>query len=236
MYRFLPIMAVLCMLFTSIGCDPGTDENGEPEYQLAVPPAEVEMPDENADPPPPPDLTEFEAALEADPDDIHARFAYMTGLQRSGRINEGLEQARILLAVEGDDTYRSVASLNFARMVLEDVTEDDAGRTELITEAMDLMWIALGWEPESVPGHLAYGRLALEAGDDDKALHHLAIALSVTEIGYELRIKMAELYIERDDMDKANVHLEVAQELAEEADDNAALSVIHELNSELNIQ
>jgi len=235
MYRFLLIITVGILLFMTAGCNPDDDENAEPDYRLAVPPAEVTMPEEDSDPAPPPDLTGFEAALEADPDDTSARFSYMTGLMRSGRIDESLEQARILAVAEGDNPFRSIASLNFANMVLDEVPDDDPEREDLLSEAMDLMWTALGWEPESIPGHLAYGRLALETGDNEKALHHLSIALTVMEIGYELRINMAEIFIEREDFEKAGAHLEVAGELAEEAEDSEAMSLILELKSALNM-
>jgi Flp pilus assembly protein TadD len=91
------------------------------------------------------------------------------------------------------------------------------------------LWIGLGWEPESIPAHLALGRLALEAGDYDKALHHLSIAQSVMEIGYELRTSIAKIYIDRDEPDRARVQLGEALALAEKAEDTGAIQSINAL-------
>jgi len=175
------------------------------------------------------DLDTLKNAVESEPDNPHARFVYMTGLERSGQYKEALEQCRILGDMDGDNPYKSVAYLNFGTIVLDDIPSDDPDRAALVQEAIDFLWIGLGMEPESIPAHRVIGLLALESGDNDRALHHLAIALSATEIGYEARISMAEIYIERGDNVKAREHLEVALELAVEAEDHPAETRIKRL-------
>jgi thioredoxin-like negative regulator of GroEL len=91
------------------------------------------------------------------------------------------------------------------------------------------MKIGLQKDPSSVPSHLALGRLALESGDDQTALHELSIAITATEIGYELRMRMAEIYISQNDKEKARAHLNVAKTLAQEANDRTALRRINAL-------
>jgi tetratricopeptide (TPR) repeat protein len=208
----------------------GREESNEPEYEQVLPPTdmpEVEGGEYTVD------LDALRAAVDENPDDRDARFAYMIALRRSGEIMDALDQARILGEVSADNDYISIARLEFAQMVLDDVPADYPDRAALVQEAIDGMWIGLGYEPASIPGHLALGRLALEAGDYDRALHHLSIALTVMEIGYELRMKMAEIYIEREDYEHARAHLDAAESLAEEADDRNALREIHRLQSQL---
>jgi len=233
MPRMILIAAVLSLLVSMPACDGGAQETDEPSYERVLPPM--------ADLPPSVvegerqavDIEPFRAAVDENPDDPGARLIYLSELRRAGEPMEAIEQARIIAGIEGDVLYKSVAYQNIAEIVLDELPSDYPGREELVREAMDGLWIALGYEPESVPAHLALGRLALEAGDDDKALHHLSIALTVTEIGYELRMRMAEICIRRGDGEKARAHLEVARRLAEEAEDRRALRMIRRMLSGL---
>ena len=223
------ILMLIAGLFILAACG-SNDEIDEPEYEQVIPPTDMpELEDAEYSV----DLDPLRAAVAQNPDDRDARFTYMIALRRSGQTMDALEQARNLGEVSSDNDYISLAWLEFAQMVLDDIPADEADRAALVQEAIDGMWIALGYEPSSIPGHLALGRLALEAGDDDKALHHLSIALTVTEIGYELRMKMAELYIEREDFEHARAHLDAAESLADEADDRNALREIRRLKSQL---
>jgi tetratricopeptide (TPR) repeat protein len=175
------------------------------------------------------DLDNLRRDVDEHPDDPNVRFAFLVALKLAEMYAEALEQARILGEMEGVNPLKGIAYLNFADIVLHNVPLDAPDRADLVSEAMDGLWIALGWEPESIPAHNALGRLALEAGDYDKAVHHLSIVLTVTEIGYELRTSLAEIFIEREDIDKARAHLVEALLLAEEAEDDDAVRKINGL-------
>ncbi|MCX6646896.1 MAG: hypothetical protein NTY09_11185 [bacterium] len=218
------IISSLVSLAVMLSCNNRPVESTEPEYQRVIP--------ESAGQPTtaPPDLAALDSLksqVETNPDDPDMRFAYLVSLVEAKMYTDALEQARTLGAMGGNNQYKGIAYLNFAQIVLDDIPQDDPNRSGLVREAMDGLWIALGWEPESIPSHLALGRLALEAGDDDKALHHLSIALAVTEIGYQLRTRIAEIYIRRNEPDRARVHLDKALTLAEEAEDTGAVRTIN---------
>jgi tetratricopeptide (TPR) repeat protein len=226
----LVILILLFLALLSTGCPGRGQQSQEPEYEKIIPPMDegFNVESESASVVPV-DIAPYEQAVNADPENPDARFSYMVELRTAGMIKEALEQAKILADMEGENPYKSIAEINIAEMVLDDLPSDDPDRPALVQDAMDRLWIALGYEPESVPAHLMLGRLALEAGDNEKALHHLAIALTGTEIGYELRMKMAEIYISEGETDKAREHLEVAKGLAEEAGDNQAVSEINRM-------
>jgi tetratricopeptide (TPR) repeat protein len=216
---------------SSCGC--GGEKETEPEYERLIPPA-TDVPSEPAQNPSLlPDLDALQLSVAMEPENAFVRFEYLSALDQLGKTQEAIEEARALAAIEEDNPFRAVAYLNLAEMVLNDLPADAANRSELVKEGMDALWKGLGEEPGSVPMHLALGRLALEDKDYDRALHHLAIALAATEIGYELRIRMAEIYIEREDYGKARAHLEAARELAEEAQDREAVRKINGLMSQL---
>ncbi len=222
MNRFLYATILLIFILPICSCNQYDSGSDKPSYVLGGAESDEFPPEATSGESNAPDMEMLENAYKSDPDDPGTVFMWMNALRRAGRINEALDQARILAELEENNPFKSVARLNFADMVLDDIPMDEPGRDELVVEAMDGLWIALGWEPESVPAHKALGRLALEAGDNDKALHHLAIALAVTEIGYELRADMAEIYIGKEDYEKARAHLEIARELADEADNTQA--------------
>ncbi len=222
---------LVALVLGSLSCKPRASESGAPKFERVVPKAEGVPSDTSggSEQAPAVDLAPLKAAVDASPDDPTARFGYMVGLRRAGRFVDALDQARILAKMKGDNPFVSVAHLNFSEIVLDDLPQGTELQSGLVKEAMDGLWIALGWEPESVPAHLALGRLALLAKDDNKALHHLSIALTVTEIGYQLRTDMAEIYLKRGDKGKARAHLEVARDLAEKAKDAPALRRIRAL-------
>ncbi len=226
MERYI-ITLLICLLTIIIsGCKSDVRTETGPAFEKLA--GEVEdLPEESESVPP--DLAPLERAVLDDPDSPDARFIYMTGLQRSGDIPAALEQARALIAMEGNHPFKGVAYLNFAYMVLDDLVPDDPSRNELLREAYDGLWIALGIEPESIPAHTAFGRVAIELGEDDSAAHHLSIALSVTEIGYLLRLELGRIFIDKSDTEKARVHLETAYALASEADDRDAMRNIETL-------
>lgn len=226
--RVFSFILIVAAILSIVSCSSESSEPDSPDFERIIP----ETGDENSQPDPglpEPDLDYFIGQVNANPDDPGIRFAYLTSLVNAEDFPEALEQARILGGMGGENPFRSIAYLNFAQIVLDNIPEDDPGRVELVIEAMDGLWIALGWEPESIPAHKALGRLALESGDDEKALHHLSIVLSVTEIGYELRTSMAEIYIERGEPDRARVHLEEALILAEEAEETGAVRSINRM-------
>jgi len=229
MKRFaLFLVLVACVAAFACG---RAEESPEPAFERIAPPA-ADIPSEpSRDPSHLPDLEALQLSIQAEPENVFVRFEYLAALDRLDMVDEAFEQARRLAAIEEDNPLRGLAYLNLAKMVLDDIPGDAPNRSELVEEAVGGLWIALGFEPESIPAHLALGRLSLEAGDYDTALHHLSIALSVTEIGYELRIRMAEIYIEREDNDKARAHLEAARRLAEEAEDRNAMRRIDRLLS-----
>lgn len=229
---FLALVSLLiACIFAFSACGGREEEPEEVEYELVLPP--TDMPEVEGDGEYSVDLEPLREAVEEDPLDKDARFTWMLALRRSGQTMDALEQARTLAEMDDENPYITVAWLNFAQMVLDEIPVDHSEKNRLVEEAMDGMWTALGYEPGSVPGHRALGRLALEAGDYDKALHHLSIALSVTEIGYELRMRMAEIYIEREDFEKAGAHLDAAESLAEEAEDSEALRKIRRMRSNI---
>ncbi len=229
MKRILTALLTLIILASVISCERERDEGDEIEFERVIAPASDVPEFQETNEPPTVDLAPLLDAVQANPDDPDARLRYLSGLRIAGNTREALEQARILADMEGAELYKSVAWLNFAEIVLDEIPEDAPDRNDLLQEAMDGMWIALGWEPESIPAHRVMGRLALETGDEDRALHHLAIALSAVEIGYELRVRMAKIYIERDDFEKARAHLEAALDLAEQAEDSRAVREINRL-------
>jgi hypothetical protein len=225
-----PAISSLVTLAVMLSCSSKPAGSAEPEYQRVIP--------ESAGQPTtaPPDLAgldSLKSQVEANPDDPDMRFAYLVSLTEAKMYPDALEQARTLGAMGGNNQYKGIAFMNFAEIVLDDIPQDDPNRAALVQEAMDGLWISLGWEPESIPAHLALGRLALEAGDDDKALHHLAIALAVIEIGYKLRTRIAEIYVIHNEPDRARVQLEKALSLAEEAQDNDAVRTINGMISDL---
>jgi len=219
---FLKYFVIAAMAIILTSCGGNKNSSGESASEINMGDAEEAPPEETSGGGHEVDLDILKKAVESEPDIPHARFVYMTGLERSGQYKEALEQCRILGDMDSDNPYKSVAYLNFGTIILDDVPKDDPDRAALVQEAIDYLWIGLGMEPESIPAHRVIGLLALESGDKDRALHHLAIALSSTEIGYEARISMAEIYIERGDNVKAREHLEVALELAVEAEDHSA--------------
>lgn len=223
---FITLFIVLTAVM-ALSCAGKVEEDTEPEYELIIPPMteEFDVDAANADVVPV-DLAPCEDAIATDPENPDLRFAYMVELRTAGMTVEAMEQAKILVEMEGENPYSSIAYLNYAEMVLDELPSDAPGRSEMMEEAMAGMWVALGWEPESVPAHLTLGRLALEAGDKEKALHHLSITLTAIEIGYELRIRMAEIYIVQGEIENAREHLEVARHLAEDAENNDAVRVI----------
>ncbi len=219
------IFAVVMPLWS---CSNDTVDADVPEFERIIP-------EPSGDDPPldpnraGPDLDTLRRDVDEHPDDPNVRYAFLVALGLAEMYAEALEQARILGAMDGDNPLKGIAYLNFADIVLNNIPLDAPDRADLVSEAMDGLWIALGWEPESIPAHNALGRLALEAGDNDKVVHHLSIVLTVTEIGYELRTSLAEIFIEREDIEKARAHLDEALLLAEQAEDEDAVRKINGL-------
>ena len=236
MKRNLIFLFIFSLCYAAIGCNDKQEQTPEPEFERVIPPeADAPAGGQGAsefmeEPEDAPGFTEY---VEETPDDIFIMFDRLNSLHREGRIEEALETARELGAVEENNPFRAVAYLKLARIILDDLPADSGNRAELVEEGIEGLLIAISLEPANIPAHEAFGKLSFEAGDNDTALHHLAIALTVKEIGYELRIRMAEVYIEREDFDKAQAHLEAAKPLAEEAEDNDAVRQINGLMSEI---
>ncbi len=231
MSRILYLSIFVVAIFAMIGCNGADDQDTGPEFHRVLPPVDEIPSGDSAEPPDQPDLDTLHQAVLDSPEDALSRFIYMNALDRAGRTDEALEQARQLGEMVERNPFRAVAYLNLARMVLDDVPEDAPNRSELVAEAIEGLNVTLELEPANIPAHKTLGILALETEDYDTALHHLAIALSVVEIGYELRIRMAEIYIEREDFEKAQAHLEAAKPLAEEEEDREAVRRIDSLMS-----
>jgi tetratricopeptide (TPR) repeat protein len=177
-----------------------------------------------------PDLATFQSSVQASPDDVFLRFDYMSALKDAEKYDEALDQARTLGALE-KNPLRGPAYLNFAQIVLEKIPADDPRRPELIKEATTYIKIAVDEEPGSIPAHITLGKLALESGDPDTAIHNLSIALAAVEIGYELRMQLAEAYINKGEGAKARPILEMAKSLASDAKDKKAVRKINGLMS-----
>jgi tetratricopeptide (TPR) repeat protein len=219
-------IALIVLLFLPACKHP---EENQPGSEQIIPPSQ-DVPEKPAENPSLlADIESLQTSVQAAPEDASVRFQYVTALNRGGRYEDALQQVRELVAISGDNPFLGVAYLNFAGIVLDKIPADAPDRPALVNEAVEGMKIAVQKDPSSVPSHLALGRLALESGDDDTALHELSIALAATEIGYELRIRMAEIYIARRDREKARSHLDVARTLAQEAGDRAALRRINGL-------
>jgi len=223
------LMLAACIM--GIGCRP-RETTPQTQAQRVLPPSVdvPESPEEN--PALLADINALQISVQTEPDDVFVRFQYLTALDRAGRYDEALDQARTLGAVQENNPYRAAAYLNFAHIVLDKISPDDPRRPELVSEAIQDIQVALADEPGSVPSHLALGRLALGVGDKDSALHQLAITLAASEIGYQLRMRMAEIYIERGDFAKARAHLEAAKPLAQAANDRQAVRQINRLLSQ----
>jgi len=233
MRAYVLIFLLVCASGFVISC--GGDENSteEPVFELAVGEEEGTEADNSGTASYEVDLEIMKEAVDSEPGNPDANFIYMTGLLRAGEYFDTLEQCRILAELEGENPYLTVAYLNFGTVVLDHIPRDAPDREALLTEAIDYLWIGLGMEPESIPAHRLLGLLAMESGDHERALHHLAIALSATEIGYTARADMAAVYIEREDFKKAREHLDIAFGLATEADDRAAVGRIRNLQGKL---
>ena len=220
------IIALTALLFLPSCRHPQTNQ---PKSELMIPPSQ-DVPEKPAENPSLlADLESLQSSVQAAPEDSAIRFRYVTALNRAGEYDEALQQVRELVAIPGDNLFMSVAYLNFAEIVLDKIPADAPNHAQLLNEAIEGMKVGLQKDPSSVPSHLALGRLALKSGDDQTALHELSIALAATEIGYELRMRMAEIYISRNDREKARAHLDVAKPLAQEAGDRAALRRINTL-------
>ena len=229
MTRLINIIAVL-VLFSAFGCKHSPAPVRTHSERVLPPSSDMpESPEQGSVPLV--DLTILETSVQAAPEDTSLRFTYLTALDRAGKHDEALAQARALGGIQQHNPYQGAAYLTFARIVLDDIPKNDPTRPDLLKEAIDHINVALQTEPGSVPDQIALGRLALETGDKDTALHHLAIAATATEIGYKLRIQMAEIYIEKKDFEKARAHLEMAKPLAQQAGDKAAVSRIDDLMS-----
>jgi tetratricopeptide (TPR) repeat protein len=230
-------LIVLSIIFASLlvlaGCPAKKAEEKENDYERVLPPTPDVTEESGFEERPQENIDDLRNAVEADPGDVFARFDLLNALERSDMTDEALGQARALGALEEGNPFRAVAYLKLARLVLDKMPADAPNRAELVQEAIDGLGTALVLEPSNIPAHEALGRLALEKGDNDSALNHLAIALSVTEIGYELRIRMAQIYIDQGDKEKARAHLEAAKPLAEEAQDNEAVREIERLMSQI---
>jgi len=212
------VYAILVILLaTALSCSGKEIVEETVEFERVIPAAEGVPEGDTAEGLYTPDPAEYEAALQGNMEDMDLRFGYMIALRRSGRIDEALEQVRIVVNAEGDNQLRVPASLNFAEMVLDEMDTDDPDRDALLHEGIDMMYVALGYEMESVASHKMMGRLLLETGQEEAALHFLSIALTVTEIGYELRMRMAEIYEGMGEYDRAWLHLQAAMSIAEEA-------------------
>jgi len=227
---FLPVLAIAVVL--TAGC-PREQSASKPLFQRVLPPSPDSSQTGEEAVVPEQDLIAMQSSVQADPENLFLRFDLLVALDHAGRYNEALDQARAIGAVQTDNPLLSVAYLNFATIVLDKIPADDPDRPALLTEAIEGMNKALQDDPGSVPGQIAMGRLALETGDNDSALHHLSIALAATEIGYKLRMKMAQIYIEKQDYAKARAHLDAAKVLAQEANDRAAVRQIGRLMGQL---
>lgn len=230
MYRYLVTAMILTGLLIT-GC--GGDKTDRAAEFSRLRPEDVESIEEGPVPEViAPDLDEMRENVENNPDNPTYRFEYMTALYGNGRVEEALEQAYALAEIKNENPFLGVAYLNIAEMVL-DLPRDTPEREEQIREAMDGLWVSLGMEPSSIPMHRLYGELALEVGGNEKAIHHLSIALTVVEIGYKLRTRLAGIYIERDETQKAAAHLDAAYDLAVEADDEQYVRRIHQLRESI---
>ena len=224
MFRRLFSLFLLSVSIISARCG-----EGKTPVQRVVPPAQVGPESLVESSSFMPDIDSLQASVQTEPENTLYRFQLLTALDRAGRYQEAIEEARQLGTMEKNNPYRSAALLNFASIVLDKLPQDAPDRPALLSEAKKGMEIALEEDPSSVPAHIVFGRVCLETGDHDLALHHLAIALAVTEIGYQLRIRMAEIYIQKGDLPKARAHLEKAKLLAQEAHDREALRKIASL-------
>lgn len=175
------------------------------------------------------DVESLQKSVAAEPENLMMRFNLLAALDREQRYEEALEEARHLASIEENNPYLNAASLNFASLVLDKLPHDRPDRASLLNEALAFTKTALEFDPGSVPLHLAFGRLGLEIGNENLGLHHLSIALAGSEIGYKLRIRMAEIYIQRNDFPKARAHLQEAKALAEAANDKKAVKKINAL-------
>ena len=220
---FLPLATLMCR---------GEEKSAGPEIKRVLLEDTETVKNTPAETPPAPDIDAYKLSVETESENVLYRFQYMTALDQAGKTDDAIDQAYKLAAIEKDNPFRGVAYLNIANWVLK-LPADAPDREKKIRDAIDGLWIALGMEPSSIPAHLALGKLALEIGDNDKALHHLSIALSATEIGYQLRVRMAEIYIEKKEYDKAREHLEVAKELAEKNNDREYTEKINNLMKKL---
>lgn len=206
---------IFILLLTFIfGCNSGDNEK-EPEVERVIPPP-FENPIESGENPNPEiDLESLRAAAEKTPADVSAIFSYMVGLKSAGKIDDAIEQAKRLGAIEKENPYRAVAYLNLAEMILKKIESGAGNQDELIAEGIKGIEIAIEEEPSNVPARLAYGKLLRESGRVDEAIHQFSIVLAANEVGYEIRVWIAENYIEKGEKEKAKSHLEVALQLAE---------------------
>lgn len=227
---FISYLFPATLVLVVSGC--GNGGNGdEPRVERVLPPAEntTDAPGEGTVQ----NLAELEAMLETNPGDISTRFNYLVALRREGRTSDAIEQAIMLGDIEDDNPYRAVALMNLGQMVLEELDPGSAERAELLQSAIDGINECLVLDPGNVQAHLILGELSVETGDTDTAMHHLAIVLAANEIGIDLRIWMAEKYIDMGDPEKARSHLKAARILAEQEDNRDARAKIDQLLSEL---
>ncbi|MFH1675631.1 MAG: hypothetical protein ABIC40_01315 [bacterium] len=225
--RIFACLLILLLPLMTLACH-GEKKNPEPEIKRILPEDYETVQNTPPETPNAPDIEAYKLSVETEPENVLYRFQYMTALDQVDKTAEAIDQAYKLAAIEKDNPFRGVAYLNIADWVLK-LPADAPDRDKKIKDAMDGLWIALGMDPSSIPAHLALGKLALEIGDNDKALHHLSIALSATEIGYPLRAGMAEIYIGKKEYDKAREHLEVAKKLAEKENDREYINKINDL-------
>jgi len=233
MNRIYLFPLIIFAVFVSLACPGNNAGNNDDDYERIVPPVPDEVDESAVEEEPEWLLEELKRQVEEKENEPFVMFNYLNQLERANKIDEAMEFARELGKIEVANPFRAVTYLKFARMVLDKVPLDVSNREELVEEAIDGLNTALLLEPSNIPVHEAMGRLMLEKGEYDKALEHLSIALTVLEIGYNLRIEMAKIYIERNMPSKAKAHLEAAKPLAQEADDTDALREINALLSQV---
>lgn len=198
---FLIVLFALGTVFNGIVCASAQTED-EPELPEDVlvedpnfPPSEEEYTIEN-----------LRKQFEAEPERSDLLVTLMTVLMDAGKYTEALELLEPLDEL-GDAQWRSQGHLIAGKIVSEKLAPSTGeGRQKLLEQAVKQYSIAIELDqpyPTNLAAYWYLGDLQAELGDTDAAIETLSTYLVLKPLAYEARLRLARIYIDRGNMEKA---------------------------------
>jgi len=207
-------IALFTLVFAITGCNGGAEPSAvitEPEItpdELPSDPAEIETQvyKEHSY-----TIENLTAELEKEPDHPDLVFQLMVAEMESGDYWGALELLQTLDSL-GDELWASQGHMLAGKIIREKLLPDSPEeiKPELLERAVRQFEISLELDPS--PSNLAaywyLGDLQHELGNIDEAKVNLAFYLAMQPYAYDVRLRLAEIYLEEGTLDRARVLLE----------------------------